>query len=166
MDPAPNVVHSSWNGGTLKSRSVKLSCSLLSHCRPCQNPCVRLKISLAENTRGRSGAQRSYEREVFLARKFSIVRRARLVSAALACRRARKGPGMVGSVQLCGNFFCSCLGSSQRSPASSSPRSQQFSAGYTQQAAVPAFPEPCLGSSLLRTSSLEPGWEVRYFELV
>ena len=42
MDPAPNVVHSSWNGRTLKSRSVKLSCSLLSHCRPCQNPCVRL----------------------------------------------------------------------------------------------------------------------------
>ena len=110
----------------------------------------------------RSGATRA---KCFLARKFSIVRRARLVSAALACRRARKGPGMVGSVQLCGNFFCSCLGSSQRSPASSSPRSQQFSAGYTQQAAVPAFPEPCLGSSLLRTSSLEPGWEVRYFEL-
>ena len=111
----------------------------------------------------RSGATRAM---CFQARKFSIVRRARLVSAALACRRARKGPGMVGSVQLCGNFFCSCLGSSQRSPASSSPRSQQFSAGYTQQAAVPAFPEPCLGSSLLRTSSLEPGWEVRYFELV
>ena len=156
MDPAPNVVQSSWNGRTLESRSVKRSCSLLPCCRPCQNPCVRLKISLAENTRGRSGAQRSYAREVFLARKFSIVRRARLVSAALACRRARKGPGMVGSV-LCGNFFGSCLGSSQRSSASSSPRSQQFSAGYTQQAAVPAFPEPCLGSSLLRTSSLEPG---------
>ena len=102
----------------------------------------------------RSGATRA---KCFLARKFSIVRRARLVSAALACRRARKGPGMVGSVQLYGNFFCPCLGSSQRSPASSSPRSQQFSAGYTQQAAVPAFPEPCLGSSLLRTSSLEPG---------
>ena len=65
MDPAPNVVQSSWNGRTLKSRSVKLSCSLLSHCRPCQNPCVRLKISSAENTRGRSGAQRSYAREVF-----------------------------------------------------------------------------------------------------
>ena len=65
MDPAPNVVQSSWNGRTLESRSVKRSCSLLPCCRPCQNPCVRLKISLAENTRGRSGAQRSYAREVF-----------------------------------------------------------------------------------------------------
>ena len=157
MDPAPNVVQSSWNGRTLESRSVKRSCSLLPCCRPCQNPCVRLKISLAENTRGRSGAQRSYTRGVFSGEE--ITNRAKgAPRECRACVSARtERSRLVGSVQLCGNFFCSCLGFSQRSPASSSPRSQQFSAGYTQQAAVPAFPEPCLGSSLLRTSSLEPG---------
>ena len=67
---------------------------------------VRLKISSAENTRVPSGTQWSYAREVFLARKFSIVREAHPVGADFAkSARTEKGPGMVGDTQV--NWVCS-----------------------------------------------------------